>query len=117
MTTLLFHDPPAALRNSNMLPLLESAVEEAFRGEELGVVRVRFVRSDTADQPQYLCQVYSGPIGVFLGGPTWVWWSSGFERPEELRSQLRVALRLRRQQACDPLRPAPAQPARPAAAN
>ena len=74
----------------------ESVFEELLSGEDLGLVRIRFIPSRSGDPRRYVCQVYAGPTGIFAGTPRWVWWSPFFTNADELRNQLANALRLRR---------------------
>jgi len=94
MASLEFHGVSQRSR-SRRFREFEAAIADVLRDEDLGTVRVRFLpHSREGDDGRYLCQVYAGSTGVFVGTPAWVWWSGPFRTADELRADVQRALRL-----------------------
>jgi hypothetical protein len=97
MASLQFHRGAARPARGRRFRQFEAVIEELLGNEDLGPVRVRFIPGSRRDDDgRFLCQVYAGPTGVFVGTPEWVWWSPPFTTSEELRGALVQALYLRR---------------------
>jgi hypothetical protein len=77
----------------------EAVVKDLLASEKLALAKVSFIPWwRPAGGRRYICQVYAGPTGMKHGRPLWVWWSSVFASPEELRKELLGALLLRRRE-------------------